>query len=320
MKQVADRTLYPGFRGKHSFSTATRFYTAGSCFADELSRRLLQYKLHTTTHPFGITFNPLSLARQFQLLFSETPCLPGDLVFQDGLYHSLDHHGSCSGPDKIQVLENILLGIQQANQEIGQAQCLVITLGTAHVYTYLPSDQVVANCHKILPSQFAKKRASISEILNALQAVFEKLLTVNPLLKIVLSVSPVRYLRDGFEENNRSKASLLLVCDELCKWNSNIEYFPSYEIFMDDLRDYRYAKDDMVHPTQRAIDYIWSYFKDAYFDERVRTYFQRMDAYLALKNHRVLHPQSETHLHFLQILEAMKSAMISDFPEFGDAF
>lgn len=320
MKQCVDRTLFPSFQGRDPFSMDTRFYTAGSCFAEELYHRLLKYKFHTTSHPFGITFNPLSLARQFQLLSARDPYHPEALVHQDGLFHSLDHHGSCSGPDKAKVLEDIHCNMIYAREELARSHCLVLTLGSAHVYTYLPTNQVVANCHKIPSVQFNKKRVTVDESVIALQTVLEPLLAKHSSLRIVLSVSPVRYLRDGFEENNRSKATLLLCCDALCSWNPRIHYFPAYEIFMDDLRDYRYVADDMVHPTQRAIDYIWSYFKDAYFDERVRTYFQRMEAYLALKNHRVLHPQSETHLHFLQKLEATKSALISDFPEFGDAF
>ncbi|MBK8954564.1 MAG: GSCFA domain-containing protein [Saprospiraceae bacterium] len=294
MNVFKDRTIFPSFNKNETFNYKNLFYTAGSCFAEEFNKKLRNYQFPQIQHPFGICFNPISLSRQFMVLLSDDHYQTEEFILNDGLYHSLDHHGKYSNANKDQLLNSINAELEFGKKLIKKIDCLILTLGSAHYYLHLPSNRVAANCHKIPPTEFLKKRASLEESITYLQQALENLFKLNPNVRIILSVSPVRYLRDGFVENNRSKATLILCCDSLCKWNSQIEYFPAYEIFMDDLRDYRYAADDLVHPSNKAIDYIWSYFIQSYFNETTQKLIHQMNNYFKLLAHNISHPDAHS--------------------------
>ncbi len=296
------KTQFPEFVSDFKMSPDHIIYTCGSCFAEELSKKLNIAKFNNLAHPFGIVFNPLSISRQFKFIFDKYTFCIEDLVYHNGLYHSPDHHGVYSNPDPDIALQEINERLIQAHQLLPEISTLILTLGSAHHFISVETKQTVANCHKLPAWNFIKRRASLHEIIQVLDDLFAKLLERNPRLKIILSVSPVRYLKDGFGENNLSKASLLLAANALCEKYKPVIYFPAYEIFMDDLRDYRYVTEDLVHPNKAAVDYIWSYFETAFFDEPSQNRMKNFSHFYKLLDHRILHPLSEDHKAFIKNL------------------
>jgi hypothetical protein len=297
------KTTFPKFESDLRINPDDIIYTCGSCFAQELHERLLKYKFHIVQHPFGIVFNPISIAQQLNYVISNHHFQKSDLIFHNGLYHSLDHHGSYSNHDPDHMIELINAQVESAHYALKKISILILTLGSAQYYQYLEKQKIVANCHKIPQTLFEKKRAESNEIVGTLAQTFDSLHQVNPDLNIILSISPVRYLKDGFIENARSKAILVLTADQLCKKFSYAHYFPAYEIFMDDLRDYRYVKDDLVHPNKSAVDYIWSYFEYAYLSDSSKKLISDIERFQALLNHRILNKNSTDYESYLSKLK-----------------
>ena len=197
---------------------------------------------------------------------------------------------------------------------------MLITLGTAHVFIHKKTDKIVANCHKLPGGDFERRRLSVKTIVEKLSASFEKLKNQNPALEIITTVSPVRHIRDGLVENQKSKAALILALDELCQAFSYVHYFPAYEIQMDDLRDYRFFKEDMIHPNQVAVDYIWSYFSKAFFIPETNKLNTAIEKIAAAAKHKPFHPDSAEHQTFLRkqlaVIEKLeKSHSFLDFTE-----
>jgi hypothetical protein len=184
------------------------------------------------------------------------------LFFQNELWNSFDHHSDFSHADKKAVLEDINNEIKIISKALIAADVLIITLGSAYYYSLKKNGQVVNNCHKLPDKEFEQQLAGVEEIVKTLSAVFKKLFTKNKKVKIILSVSPVRYMKFGAAENQLSKSNLIVACHELKKQFSNVYYFPAYELMLDDLRDYRFYAEDMIHPNPQAVEYIWNKFKE----------------------------------------------------------
>jgi hypothetical protein len=315
MNEFTGRTVFPTRSYPHRIHYRHPVYTAGSCFATELEKRFLRYQFDHVGHPFGICFNPLSLADQLQMLANGHLFGISDLVCQDGLFHSLDHHGYYSGEDPERVLGGMQSALDAARMRLPQLEYMVLTLGSAHYYFHTGRGRVVANCHKIPQREFEKRRAGLEEICEQLGGSMDALLRCAPKLRFLLTVSPVRYLADGFVENSRSKATLLLACERLCRRFEQADYFPAYEMFMDDLRDYRYAAEDMLHPSPQAIAYIWSHFERGYLHPEAADLAKRMEAFQRMLEHRMLH-QSPARMgdwrdRLLENLDVLRR----DFPE-----
>jgi hypothetical protein len=308
------KTTFPKFEAPFKLNPSDLFYTCGSCFASEFYKRLTEKKFRVFPHPFGIAFNPLSIAGQFNKILNNYQYSITDLIFYNETFHSLEHHGSFSHEQADIAIQNIQEQLEASQKLISKLNCLVLTLGSAHYYVWNENQSVVANCHKIPATKFTRKLASTSQITEALQEQISKLITLNPELKIILSVSPVRYLRDGFIENTLSKSRLLLSAEELSANHSQVYYFPAYEIFMDDLRDYRYVKDDLVHPNEMAVDYIWNYFSEAFFSEASRIFISKMNQWLQLYNHRSLNTGSETNKIHLNKLIENSELLLKEYP------
>jgi hypothetical protein len=264
----------------------------GSCFAENIGNIMQQQLFDVQVNPFGIVYNPLSIASQLQMIVTRKEFEQSDLFQHNELWHSWHHHGSFSNANTTSVLATINKEIQDAHRQLLKADWLVITLGTAFYYT-LPNQIIVSNCHKVPASQFNKKIATQAQITDALQEVFEHIKILNPSIKILMNVSPVRYVRDGLRENTISKSLLHLSCDELLQNNSNCFYFPSYEIVIDELRDYRFYKADMVHPNEMAIAYIYEKFAAALFDEATKIVVKEVQQFNAFSNHKILNKSEE---------------------------
>ena len=273
--------------------------SVGSCFAAHITERLATMKFQTCLNPHGIVFNPVSVAKTLHSLLEEKAFALEDLFEHNKLWHSFDHHGKFSGVQPEEVLVEINSKQHAAIQAIKQADWLICTFGTAYVFELIENGEIVTNCHKLPSATFNRRRLKQEEIVEALLAVFKQLLEIRPALNIILTLSPVRHIKDGLIENQRSKATLLLAIDTICAQLEQVHYFPSYELVLDDLRDYRFYNKDLVHPNDIAIDYVWEQFQNCYFDEETKRTGKQFEALAQAVNHRALHPKSESHQHFL---------------------
>ncbi len=297
----------------------------GSCFATHIGAWLKELKFPCLLNPFGILYNPVSIGKNMQRLLTPQPYSRGNFVQQGGLWHSFDHHGVFSHPDFSQAVSGVNAALQEAAGFAKQANRLILTPGSAHVYTFKKTGQVVANCHKFPASDFEKRRLGVGEVVAALSAPIEQWKAARPDLEIILTISPVRHIRDGIVENQRSKATLALALDELCRQFPYAHYFPAYELLLDDLRDYRFYEADMVHPNETAIQYIRDYFGATFFAEATIALNRRISKIISAANHRPLHPNTPEHLRFVQqqleaIAELEKEFSCLDFDREKELF
>ena len=271
----------------------------GSCFATHMSSKLLTHKFESLLNPFGILFNPYSIAKAIQWLCVGADYKKEDLFFHDGLWHSFDHHGIFSHPDPEQGLQQINSSLEKGRAFLLKSKWCVLTLGTAYVFQKKSDQKIVANCHKLPGSQFDRIKLSLDEVVQEMKIAIQNIRKQNPSIRFILTVSPVRHIRDGLVENQRSKATLLLATEQLVKELKEVYYFPAYELLLDDLRDYRFYEADMIHPNQQAIDYIWKRFSGAFFGEKERLLMKEVHKLVLSAQHRPLHPDREVHQKFV---------------------
>jgi lysophospholipase L1-like esterase len=260
----------------------------GSCFVENSSVKMLQSGFTADVNPFGIVYNPASLAGGLQDLINRKTYTEKDLFLHEGIYHSFSHHSRFSGTTIKTVLEKINARITFSSEFLRQATVLIITFGTANAYRLVSSGEVVSNCHKLPAQVFDEKRLTVPQITEQWNKLIQQLQTLNPHLKILFTVSPIRHWKDGANANQLNKATLLLAIHELTSTNPQCYYFPSYEIMLDDLRDYRFYADDLIHPNSQAMDYIWEKFGDAYFDNKTREIIREYEKKQKTLNHRPL--------------------------------
>lgn len=246
----------------------------GSCFAQNIGQRLQAGKFNVCINPFGITYNPLSIATILERTINGqefTDCSPE--IFEHGeRWHSILHHSDFSRKTREELLATINTALRDAHMRITNTDVLIITFGTAYVYTRKSDGRTANNCHKLPASCFERRLLSISEITEAMSNVLTPITTACPDVKIIFTVSPIRHLRDGAHDNQMSKATLLLAAEQLQKlYKQNTGYFPAYEIMLDELRDYRFYAEDMTHPSPLAVEYIWQKFSGAYISDNSRT-------------------------------------------------
>jgi hypothetical protein len=265
-------------------------FFAGSCFADHMFQKHTECLFDCFAHPTGIVFHPLPLLRALETGM-QSPLPDFTLVEDQGLWHSLDHHGSFSHFDKSIVQQNISERWTKANAFLSRAQVLVLTWGTAWGYRHFESNTIVANCHKIPQRCFTKECSTSEEIVTAYAPLLSEWLAAAPARRVVITVSPVRYLKDGFEGNAYSKAMLLLAARQLAASLPGVLYFPSYEIFIDDLRDYRFVNEDLVHPNKQAVSYIWEKWKKTAFDVATQKGIEMIAPLQKRAGHRPIHAQ-----------------------------
>lgn len=277
----------------------------GSCFTENIGNRLGQYKFHTLTNPSGIIFNPVSISRSLHRITEGMPYEPDELLFHDGQWLSLEHHGSFSGPDASTMLKSINQALVEAHTFLAKSSLLIITLGTAWVYRYRESGEVVANCHKIPQNAFDKQVLGIDQILRDYRSLLQALKSFNPGLDVCFSLSPIRHWRDGAVENQRSKSILHAAIQQLVEEYEYCHYFPAYELLMDDLRDYRFYEADMIHPNAVAVEYIWERFRQSWIDASAYPLMEKVGKLVSAMQHRPHHENSEAYRRFAaQQLEA----------------
>lgn len=295
----------------------------GSCFTEHIGQKLANFKFRTLTNPYGIVYNPWSIVQCLdRLCAGNQPFELADLFENAGLWHSWEHHGCFSKPDKKETLEGINSAYLKAAEALKKTDVLLLTFGTAEVFTLRPTGQVVANNHKMPGTWFDQRRLSVAEIVEKTLEVLDRLaqLRASAPVKVILTVSPVRHLRQGLVENQRSKATLILACEEICRHQLSAQYFPAYELLLDDLRDYRFYAADMVHPTAVAVDYVWQFFSETFFSEPTSRLNDRIGKVLAGFQHRPFNPQTAQHQAFMRQQLALIASLKQEYPrlDFGE--
>lgn len=273
----------------------------GSCFAAEMGQRLVEAKFDCDLNPYGVLYNPISIAAAIHEIIDGRPYTANDLFCHEGLWHSWMHHGDFSSPNPGVVVQHINDRLLRAHQRMPRLQRVVLTLGSAFVYRRAADGRVVGNCHKMPEQTFHRERLGVDEMVEALAGVIERLLGINSRVHILLTVSPIRHLRDGLHDNQLSKSTLLLAADALCKsFPKQLFYLPIYEVMMDELRDYRFYADDLVHPSSLALDFIWNSLIDNCFSAESKMLVQECVAISKALSHRPLHPESKAYKRFLE--------------------
>ncbi len=293
------RTILSPQKANISIDYENAILCIGSCFTENIGQLLIDSKFPALLNPFGILYNPASINNGIDRMLFGKQYTEEDLFFHKDLWHSFDHHGVFSHPNKQASLNSINSELETATKFLEKTNRLILTLGTANVFVKKATGKIVANCHKLPNNEFVKKRLSVAEIVLLLQPTLEKLKSRNPDLEVILTVSPVRHLKDGIIENQRSKATLLLAIEELVDQLAFVHYFPAYELVIDDLRDYRFFEKDMAHPNELAIHYIWEYFQQTYFAEETFTIFKKINKIVQASKHRPFHRETSAHQQFV---------------------
>lgn len=280
-------------------------FSIGSCFATEMSSLLANAQLKTLNNPFGTVFNPYSIHTAVQRLHDSAFYEEEDLIKYSDEVISLDHHSSFTSRFPHLTLEKINLEIERGNQFLQESNWVIITYGTSYIYNFLPKNKLVANCHKIPGKFFEKRLLTHSEITNSIQKTISLLNDIcKDDVQILFTVSPVRHTKDGIVENSHSKAKLLTALHEVLPNFENAHYLPVYELMMDDLRDYRFYKEDLIHPSNQAVQYIWEKFGSAYFSEKTMDFVEENFKISQALSHR---SSDENNPKYLEFRESLKS-------------
>ena len=280
---------------------STRMMLFGSCFSENIGRKLVQSKFQVDLNPFGILYNPFSILSSIRRLLSARPFSEGDLVSNNGIYHSLMHHGQFSDPDKDTCLHNISLLFNGAADNIKHTNLFLVTFGSAYVYQWKESGEIVGNCHKFPSRLFNRFRLSVEEITEEWEKLITDLKAIIPDVRLLFTVSPVRHWKEGAHENQISKSVLHLAIDNLGSiFPENVRYFPAYEVMIDELRDYRFYDEDMMHPSSFAVDYIWQLFGNTFFSEETMRINEEWKEIRKAMEHRPLYPGTDAHRAFIK--------------------
>lgn len=279
-------------------------FSIGSCFATEMTSLLQTAQIQTYNNPFGTLFNPFSIKNALQSLHDSQYFEEADLIKYAEEFISLDHHSSFNSRFTHQTLEKINSQIESGNQFLRQTKWVLITYGTSFIYEFLPKKKKVANCHKIPAKYFEKGMLSHLELTDSIYETVEILQDIcKENVQILFSVSPVRHTKDGMAENTWSKSKLISAIYEILPQFENCHYLPIYELMMDDLRDYRFYKEDLIHPNKQAIKYIWEKFGNAYFSEETKEFITENFKISKALDHRTTDDRSAKHLQFLENLK-----------------
>lgn len=286
----------------------------GSCFSENIGAKFQYHKIQSSINPFGILFHPLAIEKLLTRAINKEYYNEEDFYYNNEQWCCLDVHSKFNNNLKEDLLAQINSEIHNTHLQLKTLTHVIITLGTSWVYRHIASDQIVANCHKVPQNQFQKELLSVEEITRSLLASISLLKHLNPKITILFTVSPVRHIKDGFIENTRSKSHLLTAIHQVVESTKQVHYFPSYEIMMDELRDYRFYDIDMLHPNALAIDYIWDKFKMVWISEEAIKMADSVASIQAKKSHRPFNPSSEAHQQFLTKLQSEIDELCIKYP------
>ena len=285
-------------KSQEKISHKQKILLLGSCFAQNMQVKFAEGGFEAM-HPFGAIYNPYSVANSFKLIAEKQTLNPESLFFQKDKWNSYAFHSSYSSADKNEAIRQMSEASTRAHDILNSENpIIIVTLGTSWVYELNETGEIVANCHHSAASSFTRRAMEVEEIIQVLKPICQ-----TP-ARIIFTVSPVRHLKDGAHENQLSKSRLLLAVDKLTAEYPNCEYFPSYEIVLDELRDYRFFAEDMAHPTALAVDYIWERFSDTYFSDKTIDGIKEYEKISKTEKHRPSNPESK---EYLSLLEKIKN-------------
>jgi hypothetical protein len=309
------RTQIPLSKSNNPIDYNSKVLSFGSCFAENMAEKFDYFKFQNETNPFGIIFNPVSIEKVIQRTVLEKQFTEKDVFFYNERWHSFEVHSDLSNSDRQELLETLNKTISETNKQLKEATHIIITYGTSWIYRNLESDEIVANCHKVPQKQFSKELLPVVVIQKSIQNTIDLIQTVNPNINFIFTISPVRHIKDGFAENQLSKSHLFAALYQAFDFYiSAFNYFPSYEIMMDELRDYRFYAEDMLHPNQVAIDYIWHKFSENYIEEESILLMSEVSEIQKSLRHRSFNPESEQHQKFLAKLQQKINSLGESWP------
>ncbi|MEO5996138.1 MAG: GSCFA domain-containing protein [Chitinophagaceae bacterium] len=278
-----------------------KILVVGSCFTEHIGGRLEQLKFSILKNPNGILFDPLSVCKILESYIYNKKYKKEDLFQLNELWQSWQHHSKFSGLEQEKVLQNINESLQNAHVFLQKATWLIITLGSSFSYKFMETNEPVANCHRAPAKWFSKQLTSINEMIESFESCLAKLFQFNPSLKIIFTVSPVRHIRDGVIENNRSKARLIETVHQLIDTSGRLFYFPAYELVIDVLRDYRFYDIDLVHPNYAATEFVFEKFTEYYIDKEAISCMEEIRDLVKAFKHKPFQPATQAHRKFMEL-------------------
>ena len=286
----------------------------GSCFSENIGEKFKYFKFESSINPFGILFHPLAIENLITRAINKDYYSEKDLCFHNEQWSCLDAHSKLNKTSKVELLAILNSQIDETYKYLISATHVVITLGTSWVYRHIESDKIVANCQKLPQKQFLKELLTVEQITASLEAIVCLVKSINTNIAFLFTVSPVRHIKDGFVENTQSKAHLISSIHQIIEPRNQLYYFPSYEIMMDELRDYRFYNADMLHPNKVAIEYIWEKFKVVWLTDNALKTSELVSSIQARKLHRPFNPNSEAHQKFLLKLQTDIESLELEYP------
>jgi lysophospholipase L1-like esterase len=286
----------------------------GSCFSENIGEKLAYYKFDTFQNPLGILFHPKAIENLILRAINQDEFTEADFFYLNERWHCFEAHSELSHADATVLLSNLNSAIQQTHTALLEASHIIITLGTAWTYRHIETDTTVANCHKVPQKKFLKELLSVDEVTESVENCVALLKNINPKITMLFTVSPVRHLKDGFVENQQSKAHLLAGIHQTVSARHQVHYFPSYELMMDELREYRFYAEDMIHPNTTAIKYIWEKFQLAWISHESEQTLEEVETIQKGLAHKPFNPNSEAHQAFLAKLQAKIVQLQVQFP------
>lgn len=272
----------------------------GSCFSENIGQRFSDRKFNAVINPFGNIYNPISIFNNISRILSNEAVSDEEIIFSNELYFSFFHHTLLANTNKEAYKLELNKLINASHESILSADVLVITLGTAWVYETKSGKAIVANCHKLPSSHFEKRLLNVREITAGFSEMFKELKKLNPNLKVIFTLSPVRHVKDGIEENSLSKSILRVAIQEIVDYYEDCFYYPAYEIINDDLRDYRFYEKDLIHPNEQAVEYIWHNFLESCVAENTIEIIKKVEKVLNASNHRPFNKSTQSHQKFIE--------------------
>lgn len=299
----------------HPINYSSKLLLLGSCFSENMGDKLKYYQFSSIQNPFGILFHPISIENSVTNGINKKEYSENDIFQLNERWHSFDAHSELSNSSKDKILAQLNQSVELTHQRLLESTHIIITLGTAWVYRHIETDTIVANCHKVPQKKFLKELLSVDEIRESLDSMITLIREINPKVNFIFTVSPVRHLKDGFIENQQSKSHLISAIHEVIEPRKHIFYFPSYEIMMDELRDYRFYAEDMIHPNQIAIDYIWEKFANSWISDSITSLMNKVDSIQKRRLHKPFNPNSEEHQKFINKLDSDIAQLQKELPQ-----
>ncbi len=311
------QTQIPIPLGDHPLGYESRILLLGSCFAQNMGDKLAYYKFRSVQNPMGILFHPIPLTTLIRRALENRPYTGDDVFCHNERWHCFETHSSLSAGSREGLLQNLTAALAALRQELLTASHLLITLGTAWGYREVKGNQLVANCHKLPQKEFMRELSAVEPLMSAIQEMSDLVSALNPGVKIIFTISPVRHLKEGFIENQRSKAHLITALHQVMttpgRQNPSF-YFPAYELVMDEMRDYRFYAADMVHPNALAIDYIWEKFREAWISKDAQGVMDTVADIQRGMAHRPFDPNAAQYLEFIQRLRNKITVLQKNYP------